>query len=98
MKITPVGPVRTTRVARVRRAGEPNASQAAESYSPSSKKSIGDDVSIMGIPEAELTPKVRDALMALMAEVAAMRRELESTKQELASVAKFTHTKSQGIC
>ena len=89
MKITPVGPVRTTRVARVRRAGEPNASQAAESYSPSSKKSIGDDVSIMGIPEAELTPKVRDALMALMAEVAAMRRELESTKQELASVAKL---------
>ena len=30
---------------------------------------ISDDVSFMGIPEGEITPSVRDALMSLMAEV-----------------------------
>ena len=43
----------------------------------------------MGIPEAELTPKVREAIMSLMAEVAAMRKELDATKNELANLAKL---------
>ena len=85
MKITPVRPVRTTKVARVRRASEPSAPQVAETYSSNSKASIGDDVSIMGIPEAEFTPKVRDAIMKLIADVATIREELASTKQELAT-------------
>ncbi len=37
----------------------------------------------MGIPEAELTPKVRDALMTLMSEVDALRRELSSVRGRL---------------
>ena len=89
MKITPIGPVGTTRVSRIRRSSTTSAGQAADAYSATPPRSVGDDVSIMGIPEAELTPKVRDALMSLMAEVAAMRRELQATKEELATVAKL---------
>jgi diguanylate cyclase (GGDEF)-like protein len=37
----------------------------------------------MGIPEAEFTPKVRAAIMALMEEVAALRRELAQTSQRI---------------
>ncbi len=46
--------------------------------------------SIMGIPEAELTPNVRDAMMTLMEEVDTLRRELEIAKgriEQLASLA-----------
>jgi diguanylate cyclase (GGDEF)-like protein len=37
---------------------------------------INDSSEILGIPEADLTPKVRSALMSLMAEVARLREEL----------------------
>ncbi|MBM3505098.1 MAG: GGDEF domain-containing protein [Alphaproteobacteria bacterium] len=40
----------------------------------------------MGIPEAEVTPKVRDALMGLMREVEQMRRELQAARERLASL------------
>lgn len=46
-------------------------------------RQISDTASIMGIPEAELTPKVRDALMTLMGEVDQLRRELQSVKGRL---------------
>ena len=39
--------------------------------------------SILGIPEAEFTPKVRDAIMGLMSEVDALRRELSQTRARL---------------
>lgn len=39
--------------------------------------------SIMGIPEAEFTPKVRNAIMALMEEVDSLRQELHETKKKL---------------
>lgn len=39
--------------------------------------------SVLGIPEAEFTPRVREAIMALMQEVDTLRRELEHTKQRL---------------
>ena len=42
-----------------------------------------DSISIMGIPEPELTPKVREALMALMAEVEGMRRDLKEARERL---------------
>ena len=48
--------------------------------SPSKRDKVGsgprtvvDNLSIMGIPANELTPKVRDAIMTLMAEVDRMR-------------------------
>ena len=46
-----------------------------------------DSISIMGIPEPELTPKVREALMALMAEVESMRRERLADRDPLIPVA-----------
>ncbi len=45
-----------------------------------------DSISIMGIPEPELTPKVREALMALMAEVEAMRRGLSEARERLVTL------------
>lgn len=39
--------------------------------------------SIMGIPDEEFTPRVRDAIMSLMQEVDALRRDLEHTRARL---------------
>src|SRR5476649_2197639 len=44
--------------------------------------------SVLGIPEAEFTPKVRDAIMGLMGEVDALRRELTATRTRLDEVEK----------
>lgn len=43
-------------------------------------RQIADNTAIMGVPEAELTPRVRAALMALMEEVAQLRDELRQSK------------------
>jgi diguanylate cyclase (GGDEF)-like protein len=45
-----------------------------------------DVTSIMGIPEEEFTPKVRAAIMMLMAEVESLRRELRGTQARLKHV------------
>jgi diguanylate cyclase (GGDEF)-like protein len=42
-----------------------------------------DVTAIMGIPENEFTPRVRAAIMTLMAEVDRLRQDLESTKSKL---------------
>lgn len=42
-----------------------------------------DVASVMGVPEAELTPKVREAIMSLMAEVQTLRRELDKAQARL---------------
>lgn len=42
-----------------------------------------DVAEVMGIPEAELTPKVRQALQQLMAEVYSLRQELEESRQRV---------------
>jgi diguanylate cyclase (GGDEF)-like protein len=39
--------------------------------------------SVLGIPEAEFTPRVRDAIMGLMSEVDNLRRELSDTRARL---------------
>lgn len=44
--------------------------------------------SVLGIPESEFTPRVRDAIMNLMGEVENLRRELSSTKARLDEVEK----------
>ena len=44
--------------------------------------------SVMGIPESEFTPKVRDAIMNLMGEVDTLRRELSDTRKRLDEVEK----------
>ena len=47
-------------------------------------RSVVDSLSIMGIPANELTPKVRDAIMTLMAEVDKMRGEVEEQRARIA--------------
>jgi diguanylate cyclase (GGDEF)-like protein len=43
----------------------------------------GAAASVLGIPESEFTPRVRDAIMTLMGEVDGLRRELEATRARL---------------
>lgn len=47
---------------------------------------VEDTASVMGIPEEEMTPKVRAALMTLMEEVDRVRRELEAAQRRLAEL------------
>jgi diguanylate cyclase (GGDEF)-like protein len=47
-----------------------------------------DPASVLGIPEAEFTPRVRDAIMGLMGEVDTLRRELTQTRARLDEVEK----------
>ena len=44
--------------------------------------------SVLGIPESEFTPRVRDAIMGLMSEVDSLRRELGDTRKRLDEVEK----------
>ncbi|USG62896.1 GGDEF domain-containing protein [Sneathiella marina] len=46
-------------------------------------REINDTTSIMGIPEEELTPRVRDAIMSLMAEVDNLRQSLGQVNRRL---------------
>ena len=43
----------------------------------------GVSASVLGIPEAEFTPRVRDAIMTLMHEVDRLRREVEQARSKL---------------
>ena len=49
----------------------------------SGAREISDTTSIMGIPETELTSKVRAAIMTLMEEVDQLRRDLDATRAHL---------------
>ena len=44
--------------------------------------------SVLGIPDTEFTPRVRDAIMGLMGEVDTLRRELSATRARLDEVEK----------
>jgi diguanylate cyclase (GGDEF)-like protein len=44
---------------------------------------VGPAASVLGIPEDEFTPRVRDAIMGLMQEVDTLRRELAQTRSRL---------------
>jgi len=44
--------------------------------------------SVLGIPEAEFTPRVRDAIMTLMHEVDRLRREVEQARVKLEDMAR----------
>lgn len=48
-----------------------------------------DEVSIMGIPEAEFTPKVRDAVTSLLQEVDRLTRDLSEMKQRVSELETF---------
>ena len=70
----------TTRPARLSRVGEKGKARplaAAKGSAPSDK------VVLMGIPEAELTPRVRKALLSLINDMQDLRTELAETKNRL---------------
>jgi diguanylate cyclase (GGDEF)-like protein len=81
MKITETRPTRATTPQRR------NPASAAASYASSSDlggAAPTDSASVMGIPEPELTPKVRQAIMTLMQEVENLRGEVERANSRLA--------------
>lgn len=52
-------------------------------------RTVTDAVSFMGIPEAEITPHVRDAIMSLMSEVETLRRDVEKMRQRIREAEKL---------
>ena len=52
----------------------------------SAAEPVAATASVLGIPEAEFTPRVRDAIMTLMGEVDSLRRELDKTRTRLDEV------------
>ena len=69
---------RPSRVGATNRAG--GAKRAAASTAAGGGHHVQDSAAVMGIPEAELTPKVRVAIMTLMEEVARLREELNNNR------------------
>ncbi len=90
MKIEPVrgnsATVRSARITRVGGAEKRSARVGGAATESPAPHAITDNVEILGVPEAELTPKVRAALMSLMADVADLRREISETRERLAHV------------
>lgn len=56
-----------------------------------SVRSVADTVSIFGIPEDEMTPRVRSAIMQLMAEVDRLRVEMEHTLRRLSETERLAN-------
>jgi diguanylate cyclase (GGDEF)-like protein len=78
---SPSRPVRS--VAQAAYARRIDAAAGVETVAP-----VAAAASVLGIPEAEFTPKVREAIMGLMTEVDSLRRELASTQARLDEVEK----------
>lgn len=52
-------------------------------------RNINDTASVLGIPASEMTPKVKNAIMTLMAEVDHMRSELEIAHRRITELEKL---------
>ena len=62
--------------------------RAAGTVAPVSEADAVAPASVLGIPEQEFTPRVRDAIMGLMTEVDTLRRELTQTQSRLEEIEK----------
>jgi len=89
MKIDNNRPVGTGRVVSTGAARAATQAYGAQATAGTSAGAPLDLASIAGIPEAELTPKVRDALSMLIAEVQRMREELAQAKQRVSYLEKL---------
>src|SRR6266481_8489388 len=56
----------------------------AEAASAATPAAIEEAVSLAGVPESEMTPRVRQALMGLLGEVDRLRRELDDSRNRIA--------------
>ncbi len=79
MKIERTGPTRGARAT----GAAAYARQAESLGTPASAATAGATASVLGIPESEFTPRVRDAIVTLMGEVDNLRRELQATRSRL---------------
>jgi diguanylate cyclase (GGDEF)-like protein len=79
MKVSKSG--RTSPVAGASAVRAQSAYRSAEAAPPPARAE--DVATVMGIPESELTPKVRRALQELMAEVYSLRQELEEARRRV---------------
>jgi diguanylate cyclase (GGDEF)-like protein len=84
MKITDAKPLAGARPVASAAAAKVRAGQTSVAQGPV------DSASILGIPEAEFTPKVRDAIMGLMREVDRFRQELERAKSRIDHLEKLS--------
>ncbi|MEJ0043905.1 MAG: GGDEF domain-containing protein [Rhizomicrobium sp.] len=78
MKIERTGSTRSARAV-----GAAAYARQAAVAEPVSTATIGATASVLGIPESEFTPRVRDAIVTLMGEVDNLRRELAATMARL---------------
>ncbi|MEL7028116.1 MAG: GGDEF domain-containing protein [Pseudomonadota bacterium] len=68
----------------LRTVGGASPARAANAYAKAAPpQAPADAVSVMGIPEHEMTPKVRDAIMKLMEEVGRLRQDLSRTRERV---------------
>lgn len=81
------GVSRPTQVRKTKAAGSVSATSSAGRVS--APRAIEDTATVMGIPEEEMTPKVRDAIMTLMQEVEFLRRDLSDAKNRLDKMEKL---------
>ncbi len=79
MRITEKRPIQPA--AKIRSAPGVSAPAPAEASAPA--RSIGEVATFLGIPEAELTPSVRDGLSQLMAEVDRLRQDSEEKDRRI---------------
>lgn len=85
MKIERTGPARSTRAT----GAAAYARQAEAVATSSSATTVGATASVLGIPESEFTPRVRDAIVTLMGEVDSLRRELQTLRGRLDEAEKY---------
>jgi diguanylate cyclase (GGDEF)-like protein len=73
----------TNRAAPTQRAAQSRSTSAAYKAAAAGAVRKVDSVSFLGIPENELTPKVREAITTLLAEVDTMRSEIDEQRQRI---------------
>jgi diguanylate cyclase (GGDEF)-like protein len=78
MKIERVNTLRTARAV-----GAAAYARQADAVTTLEQPAAGASASVLGIPESEFTPRVRDAIVMLMVEVETLRRELRQARDRL---------------
>ena len=74
---------RSASAVRSARGGAVTPAQVAAAGAPARSHAIADTTTVVGIPDIELTPKVRDAIMTLLGEVEDLRRQLRESQNRL---------------
>lgn len=78
MKISrPVGPTSPTRADK---SGSAAISQSADAPTPAA------ELEMLGVPDAELTPRVREALLGLIEEIRQLRRDMASMRERVSEL------------